>query len=396
MTEQAIRYQRIKIAELVEFAERVITNTRPGQFVPITRQRAIAHAHNPYADPDDIGLLVAVDEEDEVVGYFGIMPVLLRVGEQLHKCHWFTTWSVSAKVRGRGVGSGLMREALRLKNDYLIVGSVHARRVCQKFGFWEREPLPYYWLDVSGMGALNPLTGLLRLLRKTFHLLRVGKTVSVTNPATRFVDRILSPGTRLVFYALLRRLEASQGRDFRFQEVSQLRPEAVNCPAQPEIELHRGVEAVNWMLQHPWVVPEGQSPTEDRDYYFSDTRPMFKFIATEIFAPGSDEYWGYAVFSISQKEQGVFLKILDFRLKDLAMYPFVLALALRYGRHYRATWIEMPAEVSAPLQGSLLGRLLLREKKRIYQCLPKNEHSPLAKAWPHITLHLYDGDMAFS
>ena len=135
MSNNEIRFEHIKVKDLQEFAERVLGNSRKGQFVPITMQRAIAHANNPYAAKNDVGLLVAIDSDDEVVGYFGILPLLLRNGDECFKANWFTTWSVSSKVRGRGVGAQLMAEALSLKLDYLIVGSVHARRVCQKYGF---------------------------------------------------------------------------------------------------------------------------------------------------------------------------------------------------------------------------------------------------------------------
>ena len=132
MADNGIRFNTLKVSELEAFAEGLIKKAQPGQFVPITLQRAQAHAHNPYADPEDVALLAAFDAENEVVGYFGIMPMRLRVGDDLYKTHWFTTWSVSPKVRGRGSGGELMREALSLKLDFLIVGSVHARRVCKR------------------------------------------------------------------------------------------------------------------------------------------------------------------------------------------------------------------------------------------------------------------------
>ncbi len=122
--------------------------------------------NNPYAAKDDVVLLVAIDSDDEIVGYFGILPLLLREGKNYHKVHWFTTWNVSSKVRGRGVGGNLMADALTLGHDFLIVGSVHARRVCRKYGFLERDPLIYYWLDPSGMAQLNPIVWARRGIRK--------------------------------------------------------------------------------------------------------------------------------------------------------------------------------------------------------------------------------------
>ena len=395
MSETAIRIEHIKIKDLVEFAEGVIGSAQEGQFVPITMQRAISHAHNPYAAKDDVALLAAIDSNDEVVGFFGIMPLLLRKGDDLIKVHWFTTWSVSPKVRGRGVGSRLMQEALTLNKDYLIVGSVHARRVCQKYGFWEREPLTYYWLDTTGLGRLNPLTWVLRLFRKALHILRIDKTVEIANSATKFIDRLFAPLTKKIFYALLMKAQNGVLEEFRFREVSQIHADPSPPARRPEVELHRGVEAVNWMLSHPWVVETGQSATEKMDYYFSDTRPLYRLMALEVYTP-EDEYKGFVVFSVSQKGRGFALKTLDFRFTNPSDQRCVLALAIKFGRQYQAGTIEIPQEAASYLQDSILGKLLLDEKKRIYQCMPKSDDSPLAQSWQEMTLHLYDGDMAFS
>jgi hypothetical protein len=391
-----IRYEHIKVRELVSFAEKVIQGARPGQFVPITLQRARAHAHNPYADPEDVALLAAIDSENEVVGYFGILPIMLRIRDQLHKCHWFTTWSVSGKVRGRGVGSELMREALNLQKDFLIVGSIHARRVCRKYGFWERAPLDYYWIEPSGMGTLNPLALLLRLLRKTAHLLRLKKEIRTITPAVRAVARLFSPFTRRLFYPLLSHRLARTLQETRFQQVPELRQGLTPGLFRPDVELHRGVEAINWMLAYPWVVKTGTSPTETMDYYFSDTRPRHEFIAMELLDNKSGAYNGFVVFSLSQKGRDVVIKTLDYAIQDAQQFQQILALAVHLGREHNAAIIEIPKEAAQMLAGSWLGRLLLQKKQRIYQCHPNSNDSPLAGAWKDLTLHLYDGDMAFS
>lgn len=303
MTSDEIRIEHINVKELPEFAERVLSEAEKGQFIPITMQRAVAHAHNPYASKDDIGLLVAVDSQEEIVGYFGVLPLLLRNGEGYHKVHWFTTWSVSPQVRGQGVGSQLMAAALDLKQDYLIVGSVHARRVCRKFGFWERSPLIYYWLDATGMSRLNPLVWLRRAYRKLLHVLRVDKKVRIHTPWTERVDGWVGPTFKRFFYTRLLEAQTPLLAGIRFREVDQLPSEQLTRQARPKVQLHRGVEIVNWMLKYPWVVTSGKSITEDMDYYFSDARPLFRFIALEVYSQ-EDQYKGFVVFSVSQKGSG--------------------------------------------------------------------------------------------
>jgi hypothetical protein len=394
MSESEIRIDHIKVKDLVPFAERVIGSAAEGQFVPISMQRAVAHAKNPYAAKEDVALLAAIDSDEEVVGYFGILPLLLRHGSDYHKVHWFTTWNVSSKVRGRGIGGRLMAEALTLGQDFLIVGSVHARRVCQQYGFWEREPLIYYWLDPSGMSQLNPLVWLRRGYRKFLRILKIKKQVEINSPLTESLANRLTPLTRGWFSSRLEKLESELSEGFRFQEVDQIHAEPPKPPHRPETELYRGIDAVNWMLTYPWVVESGQSVTEKMDYYFSDARPMYRLIAIEVYNP-EDKYLGFVVYSISQKGEKVSLKTCDFRFAQPSYERIGLALALRYGREYSATTIELPAEIAAYLPSNLK-KALLQYKERIYQCMPKSDDSPLAQLWPEISLHLYDGDMAFS
>ena len=394
MTESDIRIEHIKVKDLIPFAESVIGASSQGQFVPISMQRAEAHAHNPYAAKDDVALLVAFDSDDEVVGYFGILPLLMREGKNYHKVHWFTTWNVSAKVRGRGLGSDLMAEALKLGHDFLIVGSVHARKVCQKYGFWEREPLVYIWLDPSGMSQLNPLVWIRRGVRKFFRLVRVKKQVAITSPLTEALAKAAAPLTQRIFASRLQRLETKLSTGYRFQEVKQIHAEPAVSPHRPQVELHRGVDAVNWMLAYPWVLESGQSVTENMDYYFSDTRSMYRQIAVEVY-DAADHYLGFAVFSVSQQGEKTVLKTRDFRFAQRSYKRALLALALHYGRTYGAATIEFPAEIAVHMPGGLR-KVLLQPKERIYQCMPKFVDSPLARLWFDISFHLWDGDMAFS
>jgi hypothetical protein len=158
--------------------------------------------------------------------------------------------------------------------------------------------------------------------------------------------------------------------------------------------LHRGIESINWMLKYPWVLESGQSVTEQMDYYFSDARPMYRQIAVEVYNR-EDKYLGFVIFSVSKKGEQAALKMRDFRFAQPSYQRAALALALRYSWEYEASTIELPAEIAANLSPNL-ARILLQRKERIYQCMPKSEDSPLALHWPEITLHLYDGDMAFS
>lgn len=389
-----IRIERIKSVDLVQFAEKFLASARAGQFIPITLQRALAHAHNPLVDEDDVGLLVAF-HGDECVGFFGIMPVLIKNGDETSKVSWFTTWRVSPSLRGKSIGSLLMKEALSIGVDYLIVGSSSARKVCQRFGFLEKEPLEYCYLDLSGMERLNPATWVFRFFRKLLKPLNV--KVNIDNPITRGFSRILSPLSSRLFRYWLWRSHRDILNELTVQEVKQVRPETpAQLAALSPVVLYRGAEIVNWMLKYPWVLETGQSRTEQMDYFFTDARDVYRNIALELSTGPDKAYRGYVVLSVSAYGRKMALKVLDTSFNDRADERFVLPLAIRYARELNAQLIDLSTQQADAIRSRFLSRVLLHRKQRIYQCYPAGPESPLARAWPELVFHYCDGDMAFS
>lgn len=400
--QEDIRIARIRCKDLVQFAEEFLEKAEPGTFLPITPQRATAHAHNPLVSRDDIGLLVAY-HGDELVGFFGIMPILLKNEEEYSRVHWFTTWRVSPRLRGRSIGALLMREALDLGYDYLIVGSSSARRVCQKFGFLEGAPLEYRVLDLSGMDRLNPAVWLFRLFRKL--LKPLGVKVSLPNAFTEGVARVIRPVTRRLFTGALWRLYGSRLDEVECRQVERVRPETAEQRANtPRVCLYRGPQAVNWMLQYPWVLESGRSASEGMDYFFTDTRPLHCTWAVELWSKaksdiqeaGEAKYLGYVVFSASAVQGQVTVRVLDTLWGDAGATKYVLPLALRIARDYWADQVILSGQQASSLGLGFLRRTLLHSKQRIYQAFPREAGSPLGRAWPEIAFDYSDGDMAFS
>lgn len=397
MPQDNIRFEHIKLKDLEAFARRVIDTAKPDQFVPISLQRAVALPHNPFADPEDVSLLVAFDG-DEIVGYFGIMAVKFKHGQEIHKAQWFTTWLVSPHLRGKRIGSRLLEEALSLKQDYLIVGSKLARRVCRKYGFHQFGPLKYAVLDLDVGARYNPLTLLLRALRKSLHLVGVQIPYEKLNrPVARLSNKLLSPLTRPLLHRLLLGFARRSLANITTKEVNQVRTEpAFTSP--PQAGFVRGPQVVNWMLKYPWVVEPGRSPTQNLDYNFSDVYQTYRSFALEIYSKDDRAYQGVVVFTLMEHGGQMTLKILDYDLPPEKVNELVLPLAIRIAAKNQVTQLEGPLELTANFkrQKPGLARLLLSTKERIYQASPRSENTPLGKAWPELELNYCDGDTPFT
>jgi hypothetical protein len=148
---------------------------------------------------------------------------------------------------------------------------------------------------------------------------------------------------------------------------------------------HRDGLTLNWMLEYPWVLPEGKSDSDDLDYRSTDWRAGFETFAWKLSAGG------FVIVQSSIIRKRGMLKVLD---SEQLTPRQVLALALRAARQRGAAVMEGGAELAEPL--GWLRPLLLVRKQRTLQLHPRSTDSALAKALPSLQQRYTDGDMAFT
>ena len=62
--------------------------------LPITKHRALSYCQNPRAGSNDPVLLVAY-QDNQVIGYLGILPDKIFVNDTVYKLGWLTSWWVA-------------------------------------------------------------------------------------------------------------------------------------------------------------------------------------------------------------------------------------------------------------------------------------------------------------
>lgn len=391
-----ITIKHIKVKDLPSFAAEMIEKAAAGGKVPMTKQRALALSKNPYADAEDVGLLVAY-KDGEWVGYFGVMPVLLQHEGKLSKFGWYTTWFVDPSVRGSGVASMLLKETLTLGLDCIHTGAIGARGLSRKFDTVAAGPLVYASIDFGVAGRLNPVTVMLRLARRIAHIFgRKLDIHEVSNKVEAVFERLFAWLLKPWLYGWARRVVRVDLGEVRFEQVDAVRePEAPPKLDEERVAIYRGVEAVNWMLRYPWVMEKGHSETEHLDYYFVDTSERYAFFPLEVFDAERGEYQGYVVLSLIGVKGRLNLRVLDIDLPE-RYQQYILPLALDYGRKHGADFIHIAKELAKPLEDTLVGRLLLETKERWYIVHFHAEDSLLRRYWKTMELQYCDGDNAFT
>ena len=67
-----MKIRQIKVGELAQYLES--DEYRRTTVIPITAQRAVSHIQNPRADVEDVALILAEEENGNVLGFIGLLP----------------------------------------------------------------------------------------------------------------------------------------------------------------------------------------------------------------------------------------------------------------------------------------------------------------------------------
>jgi hypothetical protein len=239
--------------------------------LPITKQRAWSLCHNPRAERDDPVLLVAY-QDNQVVGYLGILPDIIFFNNANRSLGWLTGWWVDPCLASRGVGAILLYKALNAYRDRLGVsgGSKEARQALhasQKFI------------------ALKPLKGLDIRFRfnVTNAVLRKFASLNTFRAAFKVADVMLDEIVNLRGFFWERRSHIRQRLTFEY--VS-----SIDAETSRFVERHyqhdltrKGKAELDWIMTYPWIVSAPQKDSASRRYFFSSISARFFFLGVKVF-----------------------------------------------------------------------------------------------------------------
>ena len=87
----------------------------------------------------------------------------------------------------------------------------------------------------------------------------------------------------------------------------------------------------------PGSCPQAHLETEEMDFYFTDTRQDFQYLAFELYL--NDEYQGYVTFQLSQIAGQRVLKLLDHALlEETWLLPIALQKSQEHSGSYFGNW----------------------------------------------------------
>ncbi|MFZ4455007.1 MAG: hypothetical protein ACOYOT_02175 [Bacteroidales bacterium] len=236
-----MKIEILKIADLIAFVESEKFND--SDEIPITRLRALSQAKNPRADADDIALLVATDESDNLLAYLGLLPDTLFVKNHPEKIWWVSCWWANEKVK-TNAGIHLFYYASKeLKGRiYLPELTPETKFLLEKIKTFELLPID---CGIRGYLKLN-LSTILPAKKPKF-----AKWVGVLNIVDWCVNLLYKPV--LWFWKMrLHKLKFDHSVENRIDHEAGQFIAKMN---QNEL-FRRGETELNWLIDNPWITNE--------------------------------------------------------------------------------------------------------------------------------------------
>jgi GNAT superfamily N-acetyltransferase len=384
-----IKIRKIKLKDLDNFTQSALNDPVYQDLSPISLIRAGSQAKNPHAKPDDITLLVALCK-GRCVGYHGLLPGILKIGEIYSKVYWLVTFYLDAGFRGQGHGKRLVTEIQNTAIDLVTTGiTAGAEGVYRSTGFKTLGDLPYYQLRLDRLQAMHTP-------------FRYGDNKSEQPGIFGLISYRLGCWRyqlkkQMVYHIVFQKLKTKK-HIFKSKLVNRLDEELTSLMAQPSpsASFHRDLGTINWMLQHPWVVSRKDAGKDVQNYYFSRIRDLFKLVALEIFAPDGNTRKGFLVLSLSHKKNKSVVKILVYNFYDQQDAFIAGYFGIKYAKDLLADRIEYPESLNVFFEEQPFFKRLIKRKKRLYLFYPNSNDSPLAVTAGKIKLDYCDGDTAFT
>lgn len=266
--------------------------------LPITKHRAISFCHNPRADKDDIVLLVAY-QENQVIGYLGVLPDKIYVNRIEYKLGWLTGWWVDPAQATKGVGAILLFKALNAYHQHLGVSGASklgrkALKASQKFM------------------ASNTITGLDIRLRfdLTGTILRKFPKMKMIRILFKIIDAVLNEIVDLRGFFWERRCHKKLRQTYEYvSSIDEETGDFIQRHHQQDLT-RKGKAEFNWMLRYPWLLSAPIKDSASRRYYFTSRAKQFTFLAVKVFAK-DHEMIGFFILKVRDDRMSVIFSYFD-------------------------------------------------------------------------------------
>jgi len=256
-----MKFKEIKIKDLDEFikSEWFLTSSD----LPITTHRAISQIKNPRALSNDICLILALNDKNELLGYIGILSDNFH--EKATHFGWLSCWWVHPQ-KGNRVGFSLFLQALIAWNNQFVITDFtpQIKNIIERTRMFEFTPTQY---GIRGFLGFN----FFEILPRKFPLL--AKTKSIL----KFIDFSFN-GILKLRNLYLKKVYQTENINISIEENIDSEIAKFISKHQQKEYFGRNADDLNWILNNNWVLENNKlAQNEAKKYYFSSSDSVFKY-----------------------------------------------------------------------------------------------------------------------
>ncbi len=259
--------REIKVGELPEFVNQHEFDNY--NVIPITKQRAYSQSHNPRSDKNDVALLIAFDEQNNVIAYAGALPDYLN-GDKLNKVAWSSGWWSDRKI-GKAIAIPLFLKLLETWDQKMLFAHLTptTKQIIDKLNICDSKTIygirGYFQFDLHKL-----LPSKIPFLRHFKFLLKI---IDVCINSVSVIRIALA---RITFKPLKLNVEYVNFIDDEVKEFI----EANNAD---EI-VKRGQDELNWVIKYPWIIKsKAKKHRKTSKYYFSSESRSFHNYCVKLY-----------------------------------------------------------------------------------------------------------------
>jgi hypothetical protein len=250
-----MNFREIKIGELPEFIASDFYKS--SAVIPISPQRAISQSKNPNSNNNDVALILALDDKEEIIGYIGILPG--KISLESSPYYWNSCWWVDPE-KGKMAAMPLFYKMLQLSNQKMIFFELTdtTKNIVAKFKF-KTEIIPgcKYFLLFNFAQILSKRNGFFKTIK----------------PLLSFSDWFLN------CFISLKLSRFKKDTSIKYEQIDSINDEADNFIQQFSktqlIPITK--DEVNWIVEYPWIKTQPNSVDQQiaKRYFFSSISKSF-------------------------------------------------------------------------------------------------------------------------
>lgn len=228
---------------------------RNSKNIPITKYRAISQINNPRADNDDVILIIAIDDLNQIVGFIGALPEKLTDYPNI-KLAWNSCWWVDKNSQSN-VSMKLLFRFFSVWKSHVMMRDLteHTKKII---------------LSIKGFSVMKKLEG-----RKYFLRLNLSDKVKRFKFLFRFSDCIFNFYLDIYHQLFSYKPIDKENYYIEFSNFLSNEDSEFICKQNSDELFKRNIAELNWILKYPWIIQSKQDDYYKNRYYFSSVKKSF-------------------------------------------------------------------------------------------------------------------------